>query len=196
MIFLIKYRSIIRRNTARLSGIYNYYPEFNTAQNSCVYLEDKKIVLLGTNSYLGAASNPEVMNAAKEAIDQYGTGCIRFAAFNETLDIHKKLENELAEFLGREAVVICSTGYQTNLAGITALCGSEDVIVLDERSHRVLFDAAKLSGATYFVYRHNDMKNLEKGFIQTARQECIACNGFCFQHGRHHSRFKGDRRIE
>ncbi len=151
-----------KANMARLSGIYNYYPEFNTAQNSCVYLEDKKIVLLGTNSYLGAASNPEVMNAAKEAIDQYGTGCSGSPLLNGTLDIHKKLENELAEFLGREAVVICSTGYQTNLAGITALCGSEDVIVLDERSHRSLFDAAKLSGATYFVYRHNDMKNLEK----------------------------------
>jgi len=150
-------------NILRMAGIYNLYPEFKSAQKSSITLEkDKKVVLLGTNSYLGAANRAEVTQAAKDAIDKYGTGCSGSPLLNGTLDIHNLLEKELTEFMHKEAVILCSTGYQTNLAGISVLCEPGDVIIMDERSHRSLFDGAKMSGATYFVYRHNDINHLEK----------------------------------
>lgn len=146
----------------RVAGLYNLYPEFTSAQGSSVIIKNKRVILLGTNSYLGAAYHPDIIKAAKKAIDKYGTGCSGSPLLNGTCDIHNQLEQELAQFLNREAVVLCSTGYQTNLAGISSLCHPNDTIILDERSHRSLFDGARLSGATCYVYRHNDMRHLKK----------------------------------
>lgn len=152
-----------KANEARLSGLYNLYPVFTTAQSSTITLENgRHVVLLGTNSYLGAAKLPEVVEAAKQAIDLYGTGCSGSPLLNGTLSIHKALEEELAVFMHKEAAILCSTGFQTNLAGISGLCGPDDTIIMDERSHRSLFDAAKLSGATYYTYAHNNMEALER----------------------------------
>ncbi len=151
-----------RINTLKLAKVYNLYPVFKTAQESSIKMKDlDRVVLLGTNSYLGAATFPEVKEAAKLAIDKYGTGCSGSPLLNGTLDLHKELEEELAKFMNREAVMLCSTGYQTNLAGVSALSETGDVLILDERSHRSLFDAAKLSGANYFIFKHNDVGHLE-----------------------------------
>ncbi|MBN2533396.1 MAG: aminotransferase class I/II-fold pyridoxal phosphate-dependent enzyme [Spirochaetales bacterium] len=151
-----------RTNYVRLADIYNFYPVFKSAQESSMKMDNiDRVVLLGTNSYLGAATYPEVKEAAIKAIEKYGTGCSGSPLLNGTLDIHLELEEVLARFYNREAVILCSTGYQTNLAGISALACPGDVLVFDQRNHRSLFDAAKLSGADYTVYRHNDMKHLE-----------------------------------
>jgi 8-amino-7-oxononanoate synthase len=151
-----------RTNFIRLANLYNFYPEFKSAQESSIKMDNnERVVLLGTNSYLGAATFPEVKAAAIAAVLKYGTGCSGSPLLNGTLDLHLELENELGKFYNGKSVILCSTGYQTNLAGISALAKSGDVLIYDERNHRSLVDAAKLSGAQLYVYRHNDMKHLE-----------------------------------
>jgi 8-amino-7-oxononanoate synthase len=153
----------------KLAGIYGLYPEFKTAQRSSIHFDDQReVVLLGTNSYLGLAMHPAVMEAAKRAIDKYGTGCSGSPLLNGTLDIHKKLEAELASFVGKEAAVLCSTGYQANLTAISTICSRDDLIIMDARNHRSLFDGAKLSGADIVVYRHRDMEHLRKVLARNA----------------------------
>jgi 8-amino-7-oxononanoate synthase len=147
----------------KLAGIYGLYPEFTTAQRSSIQLDGQPgVVLLGTNSYLGLATHPAVVEAAKRAIDQYGTGCSGSPLLNGTLDIHKLLESELAHFVQKEAVVLCSTGFQANLTAISALAGPDDLLIMDARCHRSLFDGAKLSGADLVLYRHADMEHLRR----------------------------------
>lgn len=158
-----------RANGLRLSGIYGLYPEFNTAQRSVVTFGDQRErVLLGTNSYLGLADDERVVAAATEALQRYGTGCSGSPLLNGTLDIHNLLERELADFCAREAVALCSTGYQTNLAALSALCGRGDLVLMDARNHRSLFDGVKLSGADCVLYRHADLAHLEKLLVRTA----------------------------
>lgn len=157
-----------RAETMRLGGIYGLYPEFNCAQDSSVTFSDSRTqVLLGTNSYLGAANHPSVIAAAAEALQRYGSGCSGSPLLNGTLDIHNRLERELAEFLGGEAVALCSTGYQTNLAGLSALLQPGDVALMDARNHRSLFDGIKLSGADCLIHRHADLDHLERLLVRT-----------------------------
>jgi len=146
----------------KLAGLYGLYPEFGSAQASSILIKGKKTILLGTNSYLGISNDPEVLEEIRKTIDKYGSGCSGSPLMNGTLDIHNRLEADLAAFFGREAVVLFSTGYQTNLAGISTLASPGDMVILDERSHRSLFDGVKLSGADYLVYRHNNLVSLEK----------------------------------
>ncbi|UXY17131.1 aminotransferase class I/II-fold pyridoxal phosphate-dependent enzyme [Chitiniphilus purpureus] len=152
-----------RADSMRIGGIYGLYPEFNCAQESSItFTDQRKRVLLGTNSYLGAASHPSVVNAALRAIQRYGSGCSGSPLLNGTLDIHNLLEDELAAFLGCEAVALCSTGYQTNLAGLSALLQQGDVAIMDARNHRSLFDGVKLSGADCLIHRHADLDHMER----------------------------------
>jgi 8-amino-7-oxononanoate synthase len=153
----------------KLGGIYGLYPEFKTAQRSSIQFDDQSgVVLLGTNSYLGLSTHPAVVEAARRAIDQYGTGCSGSPLLNGTLDIHKRLEAELASFTGKEAVVLCSTGYQANLTALSALAGHDDLLIMDARNHRSLFDGAKLSGADIVIYKHGDMEHLRRVLARNA----------------------------
>jgi 8-amino-7-oxononanoate synthase len=157
-----------RSESMRLGGLYGLYPEFDCAQESRITFTDRRErVLLGTNSYLGAASHPLVLEAARRAIRQYGSGCSGSPLLNGTLDIHNHLENELAAFLQVEAIALCSTGYQTNLAGLSALLQPGDVALMDARNHRSLFDGVRLSGADCLIHRHADLDHLERLLIRT-----------------------------
>lgn len=151
-----------KHNILKLSKLYRFYPQFSSSQNSTATIEGRSVVLLGSNSYLGYSTNPTVKEATQKAVELYGTGCSGSPFLNGTLTIHRELEKELARFMNREAVMLCSTGYQTNLAGISALCSVGDAVVLDRKSHRSLFDGARLSGADIFTYKHNDIHHLEK----------------------------------
>lgn len=152
----------------KLGGVYGFYPRFTGPQRSTVKAAELgEIVLLGTNSYLGLATHPEVVEASAEATRRYGTGCSGSPLLNGTLDLHVSLEQELACFLGKPAAVLCSTGYQSNLAAISALCESGDMIIQDALNHRSLFDAARLSGADFTLYRHNDMDHLARVLRRT-----------------------------
>jgi len=117
--------------------------------------------MLGTNSYLGLATHPKVKEAAKEAIEKYGSGCSGSPMLNGTLDLHHQLANELAQFIGKQDALIFSTGYQTNVGVVSALVNRDDVLIMDERNHASLIDGARLAGATFVRYKHNDLESLE-----------------------------------
>lgn len=153
----------------KLGGVYGFRPEFTGPQHSTIRTADLgEIVLLGTNSYLSLATHPEVVAASVAAIQRYGTGCSGSPLLNGTLDLHNQLEAELAAHLGKPAAALCSTGYQTNLAAISAVCDPGDLIIMDALDHRSLVDAARLSGADYTLFRHNDMDHLATVLRRTA----------------------------
>lgn len=143
-------------------GVYPYFHELETRQDVEVVMEGKRRIMLGSNNYLGLTVHPEVIQAGLDAIEKYGTGCSGSRFLNGTLDLHNQLERELAEFVGKGDCVTFSTGFQTNLGIISALCGRNDFILNDRENHASIYDGCKLSYATVQRYRHNDMADLEK----------------------------------
>lgn len=148
-------------------GIYPYFHELESKQDIEVMMEGKRRIMLGSNNYLGLTVNQEVIDAGVEAIKKYGTGCSGSRFLNGTLDLHNKLERELADFLGTEDCVTFSTGFQSNLGIISAICGRQDYIFNDRENHASIYDGCKLSYAKVTRYRHNDMADLEKRLAET-----------------------------
>lgn len=148
-------------------GIYPYFHELESKQDIEVMMEGKRRIMLGSNNYLGLTVNQEVIDAGVEAMKKYGTGCSGSRFLNGTLDLHNKLERELADFLGTEDCVTFSTGFQSNLGIISAICGRQDYIFNDRENHASIYDGCKLSYATVTRYRHNDMADLEKRLAET-----------------------------
>ncbi|MGI6709983.1 MAG: aminotransferase class I/II-fold pyridoxal phosphate-dependent enzyme [Bacilli bacterium] len=148
--------------TTKAAGIYPYFHELETGQDTEVFIEGKKTVMIGSNNYLGLTSDKRVKKAAIEAIEKYGSGCSGSRFLNGTLDLHVKLEKALAKFLNKEAVITFSTGFQSNLGIISAICGRDDIIVGDKENHASIYDACRLSYAKLLRYEHNDMEDLEK----------------------------------
>ena len=148
-------------------GIYPYFHELESKQDIEVMMEGKRRIMLGSNNYLGLTVNQEVIDAGVEAMKKYGTGCSGSRFLNGTLDLHNKLERELADFLGTEDCVTFSTGFQSNLGIISAICGRQDYILNDRENHASIYDGCKLSYAKVTRYRHNDMADLEKRLAET-----------------------------
>lgn len=148
-------------------GIYPYFHELESKQDIEVMMEGKRRIMLGSNNYLGLTVNEDVINAGVQAMLQYGTGCSGSRFLNGTLDLHNKLERELADFLGTEDCVTFSTGFQSNLGIISAICGRQDYIFNDRENHASIYDGCKLSYAKVTRYRHNDMADLEKRLAET-----------------------------
>lgn len=149
-------------NEYRKKGIYPYFHTLETRQNTEVTMEGIHQVMIGSNNYLGLTSDDRVINAAIDALNKYGTGCSGSRFLNGTLDLHVKLEKELAKFLHKEDCVTLSTGFQTNLGIISAIAGRSDVVLCDKENHASIYDAIKLSYATMVRYEHNNMEDLEK----------------------------------
>ncbi len=144
-------------------GLYPYFREITSEQDTEVILKgNKKVLMLGSNSYLGLTNHPEVKEAATEAIKKYGTGCAGSRFLNGTLDIHEELERELAHWVGKEAALLFSTGFQVIQGIIATVLDRHDHIVMDSYNHASIVDAAKLSMAGINRYPHNDMEKLEK----------------------------------
>lgn len=143
-------------------GVYPYFRELESRQDIEVMMEGKRRIMLGSNNYLGLTTNEEVIEAGIKALEKYGTGCSGSRFLNGTLDLHVQLETELAEFLGKEAVVTFSTGFQSNLGIISAICGKNDYILCDKENHASIYDGCRLSYATMVRYKHNDMEDLER----------------------------------
>ena len=143
-------------------GIYPYFHELESKQDIEVMMEGMRRIMLGSNNYLGLTVNKEVIAAGVAAMEKYGTGCSGSRFLNGTLDLHNKLEKELAEFIGTEDCVTFSTGFQSNLGIISAICGRKDFIFNDRENHASIYDGCKLSYAQTVRYRHNDMADLEK----------------------------------
>lgn len=143
-------------------GIYPYFHKLESKQDTEVLIQGKQTIMLGSNNYLGLTSHPEVIEATVEAVKKYGSGCSGSRFLNGTLDIHVALEEELADFLKKEAVMTFSTGFQSNLGIISAIAGRNDVIVGDKENHASIYDACRLSYAKLLRYEHNDMEDLER----------------------------------
>ena len=149
-------------DTLKDAGVYPYFHELQSRQDATVMMEGKRRIMLGSNNYLGLTTNPEVMEAGIKALEKYGSGCSGSRFLNGTLDLHLELERELADFLGKESAVTFSTGFQSNLGILSAICGKDDVIICDKENHASIYDGSKLSYAKLMRYRHNDMAMLER----------------------------------
>ena len=143
-------------------GIYPYFHRLESRQGPEVVMEGKKIIMIGSNNYLGLTTHPEVIEAGVAAIKEYGTGCSGSRFLNGTLREHVLLEEELADFLDKEAAVTFSTGFQSNLGIISAVAGRTDYIMCDRENHASIYDAARLSFAKMVRYNHSDMADLEE----------------------------------
>lgn len=149
-------------DAVRAMGIYPYFHELETKQDTEVIMEGKRRIMLGSNSYLGLTTHPRVIEAGVKAIREFGSGCAGSRFLNGTLVLHTRLERELADFLGKEACMTFSTGFQSNLGIISAIAGKNDFILCDRENHASIYDGCRLSMATMVRYRHNDMADLEK----------------------------------
>lgn len=125
-------------------------------------INGQQVLMFGSNSYLGLTNHPKVKEASVAAIEKYGTGCAGSRFLNGTLDLHVELENRLAKFLNKEAVLVYTTGFQVNLGVIPSLTFKEDTIILDEFDHASIIEGSRLSFARKLKFRHNDMEALEK----------------------------------
>jgi 8-amino-7-oxononanoate synthase len=143
------------------AGLYPYFHVVESEQSPEVVVEGRKMIMLGSNNYLGLANHPQVKEAAIEAIKKYGSGCAGTRLLNGNLDIHVKLEEKLATFFRKDAALTFSTGYQTNLGIITSLAGKHDVVVIDKLDHASIIDACRLSYAEVKKFRHNDLESLD-----------------------------------
>ena len=147
---------------AKAAGVYPYFRKIESEQDTEVLINGKKVLMFGSNSYLGLTNRPKVIEAAVAATKKYGTGCAGSRFLNGTLDIHIALEDRLAKFVGKDEAIIYSTGFQVNLGVASCLTGREDYILWDELDHASIIEGCRLSMSKKIKYKHNDMESLEK----------------------------------
>lgn len=146
---------------AKAAGIYPYFRAISSEQDSEVIINGRKVLMFGSNCYSGLVNDPRIKEAAIEATRKYGTGCAGSPFLNGTLDLHKQLEARLAEYVGKEDVMIYSTGFEVNLGVVSTLTGREDYILWDGQDHASIIEGRRLSFSQQFKYKHNDMASLE-----------------------------------
>ena len=147
---------------ARKMGWYPYFKVVESEQGAEAVVDGKKMVMVGSNNYLGLTNHPKVKEAVVKAVKQYGTGCTGSRYLNGTLTIHVEAEERLAQFMQRETALLFSTGYQTNLGTIASLVGKGDYVITDRLDHASIFDGCRLSFGKTLKFRHNDMADLER----------------------------------
>ena len=147
---------------AMAAGIYPYFRMIESDQDTEVTINGRRVLMFGSNAYLGLTNHPKLKEAAIAAVKKYGTGCAGSRFLNGTLDLHVQLEKRLAEFVGKEDAITYSTGFQVNLGVVSCVTGREDYILWDERDHASIIEGERLSFSTKLKYRHNDMESLEK----------------------------------
>jgi 8-amino-7-oxononanoate synthase len=161
---------ILQRRTAHYTepqkvarmGIYPFFREIQSDQDTIVTIKGKKVLMFGSNSYMGLTNHPKIKEAAIKATEKYGSGCAGSRFLNGTLDIHIELEKKLAEFVHKDATLVFSTGFQVNLGVIPTVTSRNDYILIDELDHASIIEATRLSFAKVLKFRHNDMNSLEK----------------------------------
>ncbi len=144
------------------SGLYPYFRAITASEATEVVIEGRRTIMVGSNNYLGLTHHPEVVEASRNAITKYGSGCTGSRFLNGTLDLHVELEERLARFMNREAALTFSTGFQTNLGSIATLVGKNDIIYCDRENHASILDACRLSYGDTRKYKHNDLADLER----------------------------------
>jgi len=141
---------------------YFFFRPLESGQDAEVIVAGKRVIMAGSNNYLGLTSHPRVKEAAIRAVEKFGSGCAGSRFLNGNLEIHEALERKLARFFRKEAALVFSTGYQTNLGTISALVGRNDVAIIDKYDHASIIDGCRLSFGKVKKYRHNDMRDLER----------------------------------
>jgi 8-amino-7-oxononanoate synthase len=171
-----KYRSAEK---VRASGLYPYFRTITSTQDSEVIINGQKVLMLGSNSYLGLTNHPKVVEAARAATTRYGSGCAGSRFLNGTLDIHLELESRLAQLVRKEAALLYSTGFQVNLGVISALVGKGDFVLADKSDHASIVDGCQLSYGNMVRFAHNDMASLENHLrkIEPAAGKLIVVDG-------------------
>lgn len=147
---------------ARKQGYYPYFIPFSGGDDTVMVYKGEEKVMIGSNNYLGLTHHPKVVDAAKKALEEYGTGRTGSRFLNGTLDIHEEFEKELAEFTGKDAALIFATGFLANLGTISTLLNKRDIVIVDRLDHASIIDGCRLSGATIRRYKHNDMDELRE----------------------------------
>lgn len=147
---------------AKAKGIYPYFTPISSEQNTEVLVNGRKVLMFGSNSYLGLTNHPKIKEAAKAAIDKYGSGCAGSPFLNGTLDIHIQLQDELAEFTGKDGVMLFSAGFQANSGVIPCITGRNDYVIYDERDHASIMEGKQITFANTYKYKHNNMEDLER----------------------------------
>jgi 8-amino-7-oxononanoate synthase len=157
-----KFTGFTTAKIARERGIYPYFHMLESKQDTQVVMEGKRKIMLGSNNYVGLTADSEVIEAGVEGLKNYGTGCSGSRFLNGTLNLHVKLEKELAEFLDQEACVTFSTGFQSNLGIISSIVGRHDYVIIDKEDHASIYDGCRLSFGKMLRYAHSDMNDLEE----------------------------------
>ncbi len=156
-----KARKFTRAKEAMQQGIYPYFRALSDTEGAVASFEGKEVVMIGSNNYLGLTTDPRVRAAAKDALDRYGTSVTGSRFLNGTLELHLELDRRLAKFVGKEAALVFSTGYQTNVGTITALVQRGDYIIIDKDDHASIVDAAMMCVGEMKRFRHSDINSLE-----------------------------------
>lgn len=151
---------------AKENHVYPYFSQLTSGQDTEVKINGKRTIMIGSNNYLGLTSDPRVIEAGVQALKKYGSGCSGSRFLNGTLDLHVELEEKLAKFLHKEAVVTFSTGFQSNLAIISAIVGRNDFILCDKENHASIYDACRLSYGKMIRFEHSNMQDLEQKLSQ------------------------------
>ncbi len=154
--------SFTRAAEAQAAGLYPYFVPIMGSEGTEVTIDGRRLVMLGSNNYLGLTHDPRVLDAAENAARQYGSGCTGSRFLNGNLDLHEKLEVELASLVNKPAALVFSTGFHVNLGVISSLVGREDVVIIDKLDHASIVDGALLAHGSVYRYRHNDIADLEK----------------------------------
>jgi len=155
------YQYTVVEEATRL-GLYPFFLPIRENDATMAQFDGHKLIMCGSNNYLGLTNHPRVRQAAKEAIDRFGTSCTGSRFLNGTLELHGQLERALADWVGKPAALAFSTGLQTNLGTISAVVGRGDFLILDKDDHASIVDGARLSWGETKRFRHNDMADLER----------------------------------
>jgi 8-amino-7-oxononanoate synthase len=155
----------------RAENLYTYYRQISSAQDPVVTMNENKVVMLGSNNYLGLANHPEVKQAAALATAKYGTGCAGSRLLNGTLDVHVELELALAKFMKREAALVFATGFQVNLGVLSCLLDRQDLVFVDGLDHASIIDGTRLGFGKMLKYRHGDLADLEGKLARAPKEK-------------------------
>jgi len=158
---LAKVRAFRTAAQLRELGVYPYFRTISSAQDTEVIIDGQKVLMLGSNSYLGLTNHPRIKAAAQAAVEKYGTGCAGSRFLNGSLDIHLQLEQELAKLVKKEAVLLYSTGFQVNLGVISALVGKGEYVIGDKSNHASIVEGCLVSQGKFLRFAHKDMAALE-----------------------------------
>ncbi|HXY19320.1 MAG TPA: pyridoxal phosphate-dependent aminotransferase family protein [Gemmatimonadales bacterium] len=157
-----KCKNFTQAREVQAAGLYPYFTPISESEDTVVKIGGKSKVMMGSNNYLGLTHHPKVLEAARQALERYGSGCTGSRFLNGTLDLHEILEAKLAQFVGKEAALVLSTGYQANLGLVSGLVGRGEIVYLDKLDHASIVDGAKLSFGDVVRFNHGDLAALER----------------------------------